>query len=268
MKKRVSLLVPVVLVLSLCACSPGAAVSTATPEPSPLETEAVVPEYSLINSDEYTQGGKAGIGYRVEIGDEASEEDMMAVFADLCSGDAYALHTVWFYGLASDVEDVGHFTVGMIEEGGQGADPTFTPCTYGAELIASMRERAAEEAALAALNRSIPAEVWTWKHDSLLHNNIFSPVDELVFVQPKKNEVLVGRGSLFFVDGDVSAFVDSFGKTYIQFSTDYGDLYLASSAGWFDFGDISQGDTATIYFSYSEWSVLLDGPVGEYVYHE
>lgn len=267
MKKWCSFLLAGILSLSLCSCSPGPAGTTPTPEPSPLE-EIAVPEYSLINYDEYTQYGASGIGYRVEVSRDTSEEGMRAIFSELCSGDTYALHTVWFYELASDIEDIGSFTVGMLEEKSKGVDPSFTPCSYEPELLASMREKAAAEAALAALNRSIPSNAWTWKHDSLLPENSFLPIDELLFVQPQKDENPIERGSLFFVSGEVSAFVDSFGKDYIQLSTEYGNLYLVSSPGWFDFGEISEDDSVTIFFSYNEWSFILDGPVGEYIYHE
>lgn len=130
------------LVLAMClclgACSSGEAPSV------PEEPTTAVPEYSFINSDRYVQSGTTGIGYRVAIGDGATEEEMRAVFGELCSADSYDLHTVWFYGLPSDVEDVGSFSVGMLEEKSRGAEPVFTPCTYDADTIAALRERGAE----------------------------------------------------------------------------------------------------------------------------
>lgn len=85
------------LVLAMClclgACSSGEAPSV------PEEPTTAVPEYSFINSDRYVQNGTTGIGYRVAIGDGATEEEMRAVFWELCSADSYDLHTVWFYGL-------------------------------------------------------------------------------------------------------------------------------------------------------------------------
>ena len=101
--------------LSLCLCL-SACSSGGKSVPVPEESTPAVPEYSLINSDEYVQGGETGIGYRVAIGDGATEEEMRAVFSDLCSGDVYSLHTVWFYGLPGDVEDIGSFSVGMLED--------------------------------------------------------------------------------------------------------------------------------------------------------
>ena len=130
------------LVLAMClclgACSSGEAPSV------PEEPTTAVPEYSFINSDRYVQNGTTGIGYRVAIGDGATEEEMRAVFGELCSADSYDLHTVWFYGLPSDVEDVGSFSVGMLEEKSRGVEPVFTPCTYDADTIAALRERGAE----------------------------------------------------------------------------------------------------------------------------
>ena len=107
------------LVLAMClclgACSSGEAPSV------PEEPTTAVPEYSFINSDRYVQNGTTGIGYRVAIGDGATEEEMRAVFWELCSADSYDLHTVWFYGLPSDVEDVGSVSVGMLEDKSRGA---------------------------------------------------------------------------------------------------------------------------------------------------
>ena len=122
--KKARFLLLFVFMFMLSACSSGPSVEvTPTPEPTPLEI--VVPEYSLINQDKYTQYGLSGIGYRVEVDRNVSEEDMRAIFADLCSGDTYDLHTVWFYEFASDIEDVGSFTVGMLEEESKGDNPAF-----------------------------------------------------------------------------------------------------------------------------------------------
>ena len=73
------------LVLAMClclgACSSGEAPSV------PEEPTTAVPEYSFINSDRYVQNGTTGIGYRVAIGDDATEEEMRAVFVELCSAE-------------------------------------------------------------------------------------------------------------------------------------------------------------------------------------
>lgn len=95
--KKARFLLLFVFMFMLSACSSGPSVEvTPTPEPTPLEI--VVPEYSLINQDKYTQYGLSGIGYRVEVDRNVSEEDMRAIFADLCS----ATHTIYTrYGFMS-----------------------------------------------------------------------------------------------------------------------------------------------------------------------
>lgn len=154
------------------ACSSGEAPSV------PEEPTTAVPEYSFINSDRYVQNGTTGIGYRVAIGDGATEEEMRAVFGELCSADSYDLHTVWFYGLPSDVEDVGSFSVGMLEEKSRGAEPVFTPCTYDADTIAALRERGAETEQSDEA-RSIPRP--SIQQEALVEENRFYPVDGAIF---------------------------------------------------------------------------------------
>lgn len=95
--------------------------------------------YTIINSSEYVRSGRTCIGYRVEISDSATEDDMRAVFSELASNDSYYLHTVWFYGLASDVDLVGSYTVGMIEEETEGSTPVFTACSLDPETIEHFR---------------------------------------------------------------------------------------------------------------------------------
>lgn len=175
------------LVLAMClclgACSSGEAPSV------PEEPTTAVPEYSFINSDRYVQSGTTGIGYRVAIGDGATEEEMRAVFGELCSADSYDLHTVWFYGLPSDVEDVGSFSVGMLEEKSRGAEPVFTPCTYDADTIAALRERGAE------------------------------------IEQSDENGL---ADTPFWVRGEIVSRSDVGGYDTIQLSTEYGALYISA----------------------------------------
>lgn len=103
--------------LALALCFSVAACGNSVSEPKDAETSSqVVPEYSVVNESEYARDGNKCIGYRVEIGDGAAEEDMRAVFNDVTSDDGYYLHTVWFYGLASDVNNIGFYTAGMLEE--------------------------------------------------------------------------------------------------------------------------------------------------------
>lgn len=246
--------------LSLCLCL-SACSSGGKSVPVPEESAPAVPEYSLINSDEYVQGGETGIGYRVAIGDGATEEEMRAVFSDLCSGDVYSLHTVWFYGLPGDVEDIGSFSVGMLEDT-SGKEPVFTPCNYDADLIAALRAKtkSPEESGDAA--RSIPSP--TIKQEALVENNRFEPVDEIIFSTPASEN---GLGDTpFWVEGEVVSRSNLGGYDTIQLSTEYGDLYI--SAAFIDFPEISERDEATVFFVYSGFSDALGAPCGVYVYHE
>ena len=221
------------LVLAMClclgACSSGEAPSV------PEEPTTAVPEYSFINSDRYVQNGTTGIGYRVAIGDGATEEEMRAVFGELCSADSYDLHTVWFYGLPSDVEDVGSFSVGMLEEKSRGAEPVFTPCTYDADTIAALRERGAEiEQSDEA--RSIPHP--SIQQEALVEENRFYPVDGVIFTTAADENGLV----------------------------EYGALYI--SAVSVNIPEIDEGAEITVYFVYSGFSDALGGPCGVYAYYE
>ncbi len=247
------------LVLAMClclgACSSGEAPSV------PEEPTTAVPEYSFINSDRYVQNGTTGIGYRVAIGDDATEEEMRAVFVELCSADSYDLHTVWFYGLPSDVEGVGSFSVGMLEEKSRGAEPVFTPCTYDADTIAALRERGAEiEQSDEA--RSIPRP--SIQQEALVEENRFYPVDGAIFTTAANENGLADTP--FWVRGEIVSRSDVGGYDTIQLSTEYGALYI--SAVSVNIPEIDEGAEITVYFVYSGFSDALDGPCGVYAYHE
>lgn len=263
MKKFFALLSAAALVLSLCACSgsPAPEVSDpaeATPAASAEPSGATVPDYSLISSDKYVRDGKDCIGYRVEIGDGATPEDMGAVFSELSAADSYYLHTVWFYGLASDVEAVGAYTVGMLEEETPGADPVFTPAAYDAETIAALRERAGEEANA----RSIPNP--SFMQEALVPDNSFSAAPVELFSTPASEN---GLGDLpFYAEGTVAERAEKSGYDTILLSTESGEIYLSSVT--IPLEEISEGDEAVVYFLYSGWSETLGGASGVYVYHE
>lgn len=182
---------------------------------------------------------------------------MMAVFLDLCSGDSYALHTVWYYGLASDVEAVGSFSVGMLEEVSPGGDPKFTPCTYDKELIASLREKA-EAGGL----RSIPDP--SFKQEALVPDNSFSPAPPEIFSTTAEENGL--GDTAFYADGEIVSRSSVSDYDTIQVSMEAGDLYI--SAVLVDFPEISEGEAVTVYFVYTGWSDKLGGACGAYVYSE
>lgn len=131
--------------------APSVAVEpTPTPEAAP-SPEVELPEYSVISSSEYMRDGKDCIGYRVEIADGTSKDDMRNVFKAVTKDDKYFLHTVWFYGLASDVDTVGAYTVGMLEE--ETVDdrarktPVFTESAVVGETLDKLRGTAATDSA-------------------------------------------------------------------------------------------------------------------------
>lgn len=257
------------LALSLIACNtPTSEKGNSTPSLSPSELNATneptkpvsVPEYNLIDSDEYVQGGRKGVGYRIAIGDGATEEEMRAVFSDLCSNDSYVLHTVWFYGLASDVETIGSFSVGMLEETSIGSEPQFTPCTYSKELIDSLREQANSQDSVNE-TRSIPNP--SISQEALVPDNTFYPVEPLIFSTTAEEN---GLGDTpFYITGEVTSRFDMAGYDTIQFSTSYGEVYISSVLVPLD---IDEGDAATVYFLYTGLSDDYNCPCGVYIYHE
>lgn len=263
MKKFIALFSAVALALSLCACggSPVAEVSD-PPEVSPAASAepaaAVVPDYTLIDSSEYARDGKECVGYRVEIAEDATEEGLRAVFDELSAADSYYLHTVWFYGLASDVEAVGAYTVGMLEEEAPGTSPVFTAPTYDAETIAALRERAGEEADA----RSIPSP--SFQQEALVPDNLYPAAPAELFSTPASENGLGDRP--FYAAGTVEERAEMSGYDTIRLSTEAGEVYV--SAVTIPLEEISAGDEAVVYFVYSGWSDTLGGASGVYVYHE
>lgn len=260
MKKTLCLFLAFSFLFFLPACSSEGRNAPPPEVSSAVETPPAVPEYDLINSDEYVQGGKNGIGYRVAIGDDATEEEMRAVFAALCSGDSYAIHTVWYYGLASDVDTVGSFSVGMLEEVSPGSVPEFTPCTYGEELIASLRGQGGGDDADDV--RSIPS--LSLMQEALAPDNAFSPAPAEIFSTTAEENGL--GDTAFYADGEIVSRSDVGGYDTIQVATEAGDLYI--SAVLVDLPEISEGEAMTVYFVYTGWSDSLGGACGAYVYSE
>ena len=259
MKKLVSLLVSLAVLLSLCACggSPASEVSeppSTSPAASVEPSGAPAPDYRLIDSSKYTRDGKDCVGYRVEIAEDATEEGMRAVFDELSAADSYYLHTVWFYGLASDVEAVGSYTVGMLEEEAEGA-AVFTAPTLSAADIESMRARSAAV-------RSIPSP--SFKQEALVPDNAFSPAPEEIFSTPASENGLAGGA--YYVEGVVEERSEVGGYDSLRVSTDAGDVWV--SAVTIPLEEIAAGDEAVVYFVYSGWSETLSAAAGEYVYRE
>ncbi len=92
------------------ACSSGEAPSV------PEEPTTAVPEYSFINSDRYVQNGTTGIGYRVAIGDGATEEEMRAVFGNSVPPTPTICTRYGFTASRATSRTSARFSVGMLEE--------------------------------------------------------------------------------------------------------------------------------------------------------
>lgn len=259
MKKLVSLLVSLSVLLPLCACggSPATEISESpsTPPAASVEPSAApVPDYRLIDSSKYTRDGKDCVGYRVEIAEDATEEGMRAVFEELSGADSYYLHTVWFYGLSSDVEAVGSYTVGMLEEEGEGA-AVFTAPTLSSADIESMRARSASV-------RSIPSP--SFKQEALVPDNAFSPAPEEIFSTSASENGLAG--GVYYIEGTVEERSEIGGYDSLRVSTNAGEIWV--SAVTIPLDEIAAGDETVVYFVYSGWSEALSAAAGEYVYHE
>lgn len=252
MKCRTAPLLTLILSLCLCSCAPVA------DSPTPSVSPAAVPVYSLINSDEYASGSSKGVGYRVEIGDGASEEDMRAVFAELAAVGSYDLHTVWFYGLASDVEAVGVYTVGMIEEVRPGEAPVFTAPTLDAVAIAALREKAQASGEA----RSIPSP--SFAQEVLVPDNSFMAAPGELFTTPADENGLGDRA--FYAEGVVDEVGEVAGSDAFLLSTNAGEIWVSAVA--VPLGEIAQGDEVVAFFVYLGWSGELETAVGSYVYHE
>lgn len=259
MKHRTALFLALILTLSLCSCGPALGPSpTPSSDPTPPAPSVSVPPYSLINSDEYVSGPSKGVGYRVEIGDEATEEDMRAVFAELAAVGSYDIHTVWFYGLASDVEAVGAYTVGMIEESSPGEAPVFTAADYDAATLAALRGRAqgGED------TRSVPSP--SVAQEALVPDNSFMAAPGELFTTPAEENGLGDRA--FYAEGMVEAVGELAGSDAFRLSTDAGEIWV--SAVVVPLEEVAQGDEIAAFFVYLGWSDELGMAVGSYVYHE
>ena len=259
-KKSIAFLVAIAFSLSLAACGGSADPEVSEPSADISAPEASVPgpdvpDYRLIDSSEYSRDGKDCVGYRVEIAEDASEEDMRAVFSELSAADAYYLHTVWYYGLASDVETIGSYTVGQLEEVAEGSEPVFTAPALSAAEIAALREGSAAD-------RSIPAP--TIKQEALVPENLFTPAPEELFSTPASENGL--GDSAFYVEGKIEERAEVGGYDSLRVSTVCGEIWVSSVT--IPLGEIAEGDEVIVYFVYAGWSESLSAAAGEYVYHE
>lgn len=125
-KKKLLLIAAAVVIIGAAALSgnSGNKVNTGT---GSAETETVnTPEYENVSNDEYVRDGKQCVSYRVSVSSDLTDDELTAVFNDVCNGDDYYLHTVYFYS-NSDIANGGDaYDVAMLEETTAGSDPVIT----------------------------------------------------------------------------------------------------------------------------------------------
>lgn len=114
--------------------------------------EVVLPKYEVIDNQTYVRDEKECLGYRVVVADGTTEDDMRNIFKEVLKDDTSHLRTVWFYGLESDIETIGAYTVGMLEETTTQEKelnkPIFTETSITGDTLTAMRENADQLASL------------------------------------------------------------------------------------------------------------------------
>lgn len=92
---------------------------------SQLEETAAIPDYKNISNSEYARDGKKCITYRVSVSSDLSDDELTAVFNDVCNDDYY-LHTVFYYSSDDKAAGGDAYDVAMLEETAPGSDPVIT----------------------------------------------------------------------------------------------------------------------------------------------
>lgn len=124
-KKKLFLIAAAVVIIGASAIGGNSGNKSDTGTGS-TETETVkTPEYENVSNDEYVRDGKQCVSYRVSVSSDLTDDELTAVFNDVCNDDYY-LHTVYFYS-NSDIANGGDaYDVAMLEETAAGSDPTIT----------------------------------------------------------------------------------------------------------------------------------------------
>ena len=78
-----------------------------------------------MSNSEYVRDGKKCIAYRVSVSSDPTDDELTAVFNDVCNDDYY-LHTVWFYSSSELASGGNSYDVAMLEETAAGSDPVIT----------------------------------------------------------------------------------------------------------------------------------------------
>ncbi len=231
-----------------------------------VETEEVVvevevPEYTYINYSEYQSEGVTGRAYRVQISSDATEEELFLVFDDLTAEDGYHIHTVWFYEEVIDVEVMGFYTVGMIEEELVGSTPTYTAVQWDKETLADMRAQFELEAATL---RSISDDSFGVAEAFYSPDNEFLPTPIEIFSTTASENGLAEN--CYYIEGVVTSIESVSGYDHVFLDTEYGPIAIGSAL--ISLPDVSEDDVVTVYFQYQGWSGVMEMCAGIFVYHE
>lgn len=123
-KKKLLLIAATVVIIGAAAFSGNSGNKSNT---GSAETETVkTPEYENVSNDEYVRDGKQCVSYRVSVSSDLTDDELTAVFNDVCNGDDYYLHTVWFYSSSELASGGNSYDVAMLEETVAGSDPVIT----------------------------------------------------------------------------------------------------------------------------------------------
>lgn len=122
-KKKLLLIAAAVVIIGAAALSGNSGNKANT---GSAETETVkTPEYENVSNSEYVRDGKKCIAYRVSVSSDPTDDELTAVFNDVCNDDYY-LHTVWFYSSSELASGGNSYDVAMLEETAAGSDPVIT----------------------------------------------------------------------------------------------------------------------------------------------
>lgn len=125
-KKKLLLIAATVVIIGAAAFSGNSGNKSNTGSGS-AETETVkTPEYENVSNDEYVRDGKQCVSYRVSVSSDLTDDELTAVFNDVCNCDDYYLHTVWFYSSSELASGGNSYDVAMLEETVAGSDPVIT----------------------------------------------------------------------------------------------------------------------------------------------
>lgn len=129
-KKKWFIIAAAVVIIGAAAAGGGNSGNTsdtgnATAAVSESQTDTT-PEYENVSNDEYARDGQKCISYRVAVAADLSDDELSAVFNDLCADDDYYLHTVYFYSDKELADGGDAYDVAMLEETASGSDPVIT----------------------------------------------------------------------------------------------------------------------------------------------